>query len=117
MNIYDESNHDEGNAEYLARLGALSEERMPSREMKQRTLEAARAGGYVRSRPRATVTRSIALLAAAALIFIAGTFLGYALANRSSPPANTARASNHEAVAFAQGFTINSEPGRHVVWY
>jgi hypothetical protein len=121
MTTHDESMNDEWNGEAGARLKSLPAERAPSREMKRRTLEAARAAGYVRAKPSRTVARSVArsvaLLAAAALIFFAGTLLGYALPRRATPAAGKAESANHEAVALAPGFTINSEPKRHIVWY
>jgi hypothetical protein len=117
MSMHDESTNDEGNGEFDASVRSLPAERAPSREMKRRTLEAARAAGYVRATQRPTVARSVALIAAAALVFLAGTLVGYALPRRAAPAAGTADSANHEAVALAPGFTINSEPKRHIVWY
>jgi hypothetical protein len=117
MSMHDESMNDEWNGEVDARLKSLPADRAPSREMKRRTLEAARAAGHVRAKPRPTVARSVAVIAAAALVFLAGTLVGYALPRRAAPAAGTADSANHEAVALAPGFTINSEPKRHIVWY
>ncbi len=115
--MHDESMNDEGSDEFDASIRSLPAERAPSREMKRRTLEAARVAGHVRANPSRAVARSVAFLAAAALIFIAGTLVGYALPRRAVPAAGTVDSTNHAAVAFAPGFTINSEPKRHIVWY
>jgi len=106
-----ESQNDEWDDDLRARLESLPMERVPSSGMKQRTMNAARAAGHVRTGSRSRVSRTVMLLAAASLIFAAGTLLGYALATRAT------RASQPAPATFARGFTINSDPTRHVVWY
>lgn len=116
MSIHDES-MDEGEwtTEDRSLLAALPAERIPSHEMKQGTLDAARAAGYLVPLSRGKLARTIALFAAASLIFVTGTMVGYALARRASPPANAARSTND--VTNVRGFTITIEPRRDVVWY
>jgi hypothetical protein len=107
---------DEWTAAERAQLDALATERAPSPDLKGRTIAAARAAGYLRPKSPVTATRTIKLLAAASLIFAAGTVVGYALARRAVSRASRASA-NREAVAAVSSFVIDTDPGRHVVWY
>ena len=113
--MHHESQKEDWSPEEYARLKALPDHRMPSRNLKRRTIEAAIAGGYLRPR-RYRIARRIVLLAAASVIFAAGTLLGYALARRTKLPAAASRSANAEAVA-STGFTINNDPRRRIVWY
>lgn len=116
MSTHDESMNDDWTAEDQARLASLPRERIPPHDLKRRTIEAARAAGHLRSK-RGRPGLTIALLAAASLIFAAGTLLGYALAQRSAQPPKTTASTRTDGLAAAQGFRINTDPGRHVVWY
>lgn len=118
MSTHDESLNDgEWTIEERSRLATLPVERMPSYDMRQRTLEAAQAAGYVVPRSRAKLARTIALLAAASLIFVTGTMVGYALARRASLAADASRTTKDVTVSNVRGFTITVEPRRDVVWY
>jgi hypothetical protein len=117
MTMDDDSMNDDWSAEVQGQLRSLPAERAPSREMKERTLEAARAAGYLRTRSKAPVSRTLALLAAASLIFVAGTLLGYTIATRGAPRPSTTGSSDHDGASVAQGLTINTEPKRHIIWY
>ena len=116
MSTHDESLNDEWTAEDQARMASLPRERTPPSDLKRRTIESARASGHLRSRSkRAGLT--LALLAAASAIFVAGALLGYVLAQRATPQAKTTASTRRDGLASTQGFTINTAFGRHVVWY
>ena len=115
MNTHDES-MSEWTEDDAARLAALPRERIQPHDLKRRTLAAARSAGYLRSRPK-RVGLTIALAAAASAIFVAGTLLGYALARRAAPQPKTTASTHSDGLASTQGFRINTDTGRHVVWY
>lgn len=108
---------DEWSAEERAQLESLANERIPSHALKGRTIAALHNHGFLAAAPAsASPRRTIALLAAASLIFIAGALVGY-LAARSAPaPAVEPRMANREQVAQAESVN-NTKPVRHVVWY
>ena len=116
MSLHDESMNDGWTPDEAERLAALPLERIPPHDLKRRTIEAARSAGHLRSRPT-YIRRSVALLVAASAIFVAGTLLGYALARRATPQPKTTAATRSDGLAFTQSFKINSDSGRHVVWY
>jgi hypothetical protein len=59
----------------------------------------------------------MALAAAAAVIFIAGTFVGYLAASHSTRPASESPGVKREAVANAEREPLNINQMRYVVWY
>lgn len=117
MSTHDESMNDDWTAEERARLASLPRERIPPHDLKRRTIEAARAAGHLRERPTYVRRHTLALVVTASAIFVAGTFLGYALARREAPQTKTTASTRHDGLASTQGFTINTDSGRHVVWY
>lgn len=118
MTTHDDSMNDEWSPEERSRLAALPTSRLPLHEMKQRTIDAARAAGYVNSQSRSERARIIALLAAAVVIFTAGITVGYAVAKHAVPQSMpTSRSTNHTAVGSTQGLTITTVPNGGVVWY
>jgi hypothetical protein len=116
MNTDDESVSEQWTPEDSARLASLPRERIPPHELKRRTMEAARSAGYLRSTPR-RAGLTLALIAAASLIFVAGALLGYALARRATPESRTTASTRTDGLASTQGFNIQVDSGRHVVWY
>jgi hypothetical protein len=109
---------DEWTAEERSRLSGLPMSRMPTDAMKRRTIEAARAAGYVQIQTRTSGARVIARLAAATMIFAAGITVGYVVARRATPASTTtSRSTNHATVASMQGLTITTAPKGGIVWY
>ena len=108
--------NDDWTADDAVRLASLPPKRIPPHDLKRRTIEAARAAGYLHSRRRSTAP-TLGLIAAASLIFVAGALLGYALARRGAPQPKTTASTRTDGFASTQGFKINIDPGRHVVWY
>ena len=118
MTTHDELMDDgEWTAEDRAHLAALPAERMPSEQVKRRTIEAARLAGYVRPASRGKAVRAVALLAAAGLIFVAGTIMGYLVARHGLPTPSAARSRSDVTVANARSFTLTVEQRGNVVWY
>ena len=107
---------DEWSADENAQLRSLARERIPSHELKGKTISALHSHGFLAAPASGSPRRMIALLAAASVIFIAGALVGY-LAARSAPaPAVEPRMANREQVAQAESVN-NTKPVRHVVWY
>jgi hypothetical protein len=116
MNDHKDSLNEEWSAEDQARLAAMQTGRTPSPDLKRRTMTAARAAGFLRPKPRVRGV-TLALVAAASLVFAAGALLGYELGRRATTPANAGSAANHEAVAAARAINIESDPKRQIIWY
>jgi hypothetical protein len=96
-------------------MSTLARERIPSHELKGRTIAALHQNGFLAS-PSGSPRRTIALLAAASVIFIAGALVGYFAARRAPAAEVPSRMANREQVAQAESAT-NTQPVRHVVWY
>ena len=107
---------DEWSADENAQLRSLARERIPSHELKGRTVAAWHDHGFLATPVSASPRRTMALLAAASVIFIAGALVGYFAARRSPAPEVQPRMANREQVAQAESVN-NNQPVRHVVWY
>ena len=107
---------EEWSAEEQAQLASLARDRIPSHELKGRTLVALHAHGYLAAPNAKSPRRMIALLAAASVIFIAGAVVGYLAARREPPRDAESRMANREQVAQSESATT-TQPVRHVVWY
>lgn len=107
---------DEWSADENAQLGSLARERIPSHELKGKTIAALHGHGFLAAPVSASPRRTMALLAAASVIFIAGALVGYLAARRAPAPAVEPRMANREQVAQAESVN-NTKPVRHVVWY
>ena len=107
---------DEWSADESAQLRSLARERIPSHELKGKTVAALHSHGFLAAQASGSPRRMIALLAAASVIFIAGALVGYFAARRSPAPEVQPRMANREQVAQAESVN-NNQPVRHVVWY
>jgi hypothetical protein len=116
------STHDEflegedWSVEERAQLAALSRERIPHYEVKSKTVVALHSHGFLAVPVKTSPRRTIALVAAASVIFIAGALVGYFAARRAPAPDTQPRVANREQVARAESAN-NTQPVRHVVWY
>ena len=116
MDTHDQFIEDDWTPEERALLASLPRERIPSSQLKTRTTDLIRRGGSF-ERPRVAFRRSVALIAAACLIFIAGTLVGYAVARRATLPSDEARNGTRQAVAKTESETPTNPPTRNVIWY
>jgi hypothetical protein len=116
MNKNDDFLDGEWSAEEDAQLKSLARERIPSHQLKGRTIAALHHHGFLAVPVSASPRRTIALLAAASVIFIAGALVGYFAARRDPAPDVQPRVANREQVAQAES-AKNTQPVRHVVWY
>jgi hypothetical protein len=99
----------------LSQLKALSPEREPPRELKQRTADALRARGLLH-RARSVNPRVVTLLAAAAsVVFAAGAAVGYETAMRR--PGIRVEQVGGMPRAVAQVDSSAALPHRQVVWF
>ena len=125
MATHDDIPDDDWTPEERELLASLPRERTPPSELRVRTFNAVlgrphRVGGRMTAHAMASA-RPYALAiaaAAAAVIFLAGTLVGFAMARRSTPLGGASRSTNHEAVATTpvkQDTTVNQL--RLVVWY
>jgi hypothetical protein len=116
MTTHDEFTEDDWTPEERALLASLPQGRIPPSELKARTIDALRRRALLDRRPAARPAHVLALIAAACAIFIAGTLVGYAAAQRSVKPIVGTRTATPRDVAEAAA-TSNNPPTRHVVWY
>ncbi len=117
MNKQDEFfDGDEWSAEENAQIRSLPQERVPPHALKGKTIAALHHHGFLAAPVSASPRRTIALLAAASVIFIAGALVGYLAARRAPVPDVEPRMANREQVAKAESVS-NTQPVRHVVWY
>ena len=116
MGTHDEFTEDDWTPEERALLASLPRERIPPSQLKARTIDTIRRGGAF-ERPHLASRRTVALIAAACLIFIAGTLVGYAAARRATRPSNEARTGTRQAVAKTESETTINQPMRNVIWY
>jgi hypothetical protein len=117
MSTHDEFlEREDWSAEERAQLAALRRERIPTHELKSKTIVGLHGHGFLAAPARPSPRRTIALLAAASVIFIAGALVGYLAARRAPAPDVQPRVANREQVAKAESAN-NNQPVRHVVWY
>jgi hypothetical protein len=109
---------DEWTPEENAMFASLPRERIPSAELKVRTLDALRYRVGATTIERRSSRNIFILAAAACLIFIAGAVVGFAAARRAARPASEppVTASNR-AVARSDAPILILQPEGHVVWY
>jgi hypothetical protein len=107
---------DEWSAEDKALLASMARERIPSHALKSRTIAALHNHGFLIAPNSAAPRRTIALLAAASVIFIAGALVGYFAARRAPAAETQPRVANRDQLAKAESAN-NIQPVRHVVWY
>ena len=98
-------------------LAALSRERIPPPELKARTLQAMRQQYGANARSRRSARRTIVLAAAAAVVFTAGTLVGYLAGRHSALPANNTQVVKSAAVARAQTASPTLLQVKYVIWY
>lgn len=101
-------------------LAALARERIPPYDLKTRTVQAVRQLSVGTRPPRRSPQRVLAFTAAAGVIFVAGTLVGYLVASRATHAAsapNESLVAKHEAVANTRDETPNINQMRYVVWY
>jgi len=117
MTANDEYSDDEWSPDEDALMASLPRERVPSAELKARTLEAVRHVGATTVGRRSSRNTFI-LAAAACLIFIAGAVVGFAAARRSArPPNEPPVTASNRAVARSDTPILILQPEGHVVWY
>jgi hypothetical protein len=109
-----ENTQDDWTPEERHLLEALPLERIPPHDLKERTARAVRG---LNSHSRRSPTRMMALAGAAAVIFAAGTLVGYFAATRTPTPAKNSQSSKREAVANAERQSPSIQQVRYVVWY
>jgi hypothetical protein len=99
-------------------FASLATERTPPSALKARTLDAVHRQ-YPRVQRSATLRTSRLVLATAAalVIFIAGTVVGYVAARRATPISDTAHSATHEDLASAKRDSATINQLRYVVWY
>jgi anti-sigma factor RsiW len=102
--------------EERAHIAALSAHRVPPAELKQRTLHALRAQGYI-DRRRVPAWIVVGGLIAATLVFGAGALVGYAAASRRSAPSVPTPVAATQSVAQLDSAAKATPATRHVVWY
>ena|SRR5436190_1873118 len=101
--------------EELAQLRALDSGRTPSAELKARTVSSLRARHLIGAH-WSSERRSVFMLAAAAVVFVAGTVVGYAVgARRATAPA--AVATPAAAVARVDSSGVTQRQQRQVIWF
>ena len=98
-------------------FAALPLERIPPHELKARTVQAVRGLNPVAAHSRRSPFRTIAIAGAAAVIFVAGTLVGYLAATRPAQPPRDSHAPKREAVAGAERESPSIQQVRYVVWY
>lgn len=117
MTAHDDCNEDEWTPDENALLASLPRERVPSPELKVRTLDAVRhnVGATI---GRGSSRKTFILAAAACLIFIAGALVGFAAARRVARPSNEPPvAASNRSVARSDAPILILQPEGHVVWY
>ena len=117
MNTHDGFDNHEWATEERALFDSLPSSRIPSADLKRRTIEALNQGGRLKPRAFTTPKLVIALAAAACVIFAAGAIVGYAAAQRATKPTVDARTTNRRSVANADNENFDIQVTRHVVWY
>ena len=118
MTAHDEYNEDEWTPEENGLLASLPRERVPSAELKVRTLDAVRLNVGATTIGRGSSRKTFILAAAACLIFIAGAVVGFAAARRVARPSNEPPvAASNRAVARSDAPILILQPEGHVVWY
>jgi hypothetical protein len=113
---HEEFDTDEWSAEDKTLLASMARERVASHALKGRTMAALHDHGFLTTASSASPRRTIALLAAASVIFIAGALVGYFAARRAPVPDTLPRVANRDQLAKAESAN-NIQPVRHVVWY
>jgi hypothetical protein len=104
-------------ADERARLTALSSERIPPSALKQRTVRALHDRALLGRPARISTLRIVGLLLAASIVFVAGAFVGYAVANRRPTGATEPLVASTRAVAQLDSVDSATRKARHVVWY
>ncbi|HEY4216467.1 MAG TPA: hypothetical protein VGM67_04985 [Gemmatimonadaceae bacterium] len=120
MSIHDDdftNSNDDWTPEERKLLAALSRERVPPLDLKSRTARAVRQRNATAAHAVRSPRSVLALGAAAAVIFIAGTLVGYVAAVRSARAARDSQTTTHETVANAQHDAPAINQVRYVVWY
>lgn len=118
MNPHDDITGDDWTPDERELFASLPRERIPSRRLKKRTLEAVRQlpSAAPRLAPRPGYLWLLGAVAAVS-IFVAGTLVGYAAARRTTPSSGASRVESHDAVASAKRDTTTTNQMRYVVWY
>ena len=109
-----ENTQDDWTPEERQLLEALPIERIPPHDLKERTAQAVRG---LHAHSHRAPMRMAALVGAAAVIFAAGTLVGYVAATRAAPPAKDSQSSKRDAVANAEPQSPSIQQVRYVVWY
>jgi hypothetical protein len=109
-----ENTKDDWTAEERRLVEALPLERIPPHALKERTARAVRG---LSANSRRSPGWMMALVGAAAVIFAAGTLVGYVAATRTATPATDSQSSKREAVANAASQSPSIQQVRYVVWY
>lgn len=98
-------------------LRLLRRERVPPPDLKARTIDAVRRYNAIASQANGSPRRVMALVAAAAGIFIGGALVGFAAARHSTPPNSSSPVTTHQAVAGADHEALTMNRVRYVLWY
>lgn len=119
MSTHDEFDNaqDDWTPEERRLLAALPRERIPPHDLKARTVHAVRRFNAATAHSSRSPRQMMALAAAATVIFIAGTLVGYLAASRSTRPPSESPVVKREAVANAEHEPLNISQLRYVVWY
>lgn len=118
MTAHDDYSEDDWTPDENALLASLPRERVPSAELKARTLDAVRHPIGLTTIERRSSRNAFILAAAACLIFIAGAVVGFAAARRVARPSNVPPvAASNRAVARSDAPILILQPEGHVVWY
>lgn len=108
---------DEWTAEERQLLAALPRERTPPADLKARTLQAVHRSRSAAAHSRTSPRYVMALAAAAAVIFSAGTLAGYVAAIHSTHSADASQAAKPAAAATADNESADIHLVSYVIWY
>lgn len=113
---YDQQFDNEWTPEELAQLRALDSERAPTAALKARTVSSLKARNLMGARWSPGL-RSVLALAAASVVFVAGTVVGYAAgARRATVPTAVAPPAAALAKADSSG-AAQRQTTRQVIWF
>ena len=103
---------DEWTTTEKARLDSLPRARVPSDLLKTRTVTELRKNGLVRQQPGSAISRAVWIAIVASVVFVAGGFVGYRLAQ-------TRFAAQVRLATIAAEFSRQnpSMAAEHVVWF
>jgi hypothetical protein len=103
--------------EELAQLRALEPERAPNLALKARTVSSLQARNLIGARWSPGL-RSVLVLAAASVVFVAGTIVGYAAgARRATLPATAAPAAAAALAKADSSGAAQRQQTRQIIWF